>query len=140
MNSSLSAVINGLMRVQLDSEVPVISAVLTPQHFHEHAEHLRFFREHFVVKGHRGGNGLCGDHRQYRGDPATGRLIAAIPRYAAMAGQGCRAPARLARVAFPATARHNSAAEITSKNSGVACWERSRLSASTRLTKAPRLR
>lgn len=45
------AVINGLMRVQLDSEVPVISAVLTPQHFHEHAEHLRFFRQHFVVKG-----------------------------------------------------------------------------------------
>jgi 6,7-dimethyl-8-ribityllumazine synthase len=45
------AVINGLMRVQLDREVPVISAVLTPQHFHEHAEHLRFFREHFVVKG-----------------------------------------------------------------------------------------
>jgi 6,7-dimethyl-8-ribityllumazine synthase len=45
------AVINGLMRVQLDSEVPVISAVLTPQHFHEHAEHVRFFREHFVVKG-----------------------------------------------------------------------------------------
>jgi 6,7-dimethyl-8-ribityllumazine synthase len=45
------AVINGLMRVQLDSDVPVISAVLTPQHFHEHAEHLRFFREHFVVKG-----------------------------------------------------------------------------------------
>jgi 6,7-dimethyl-8-ribityllumazine synthase len=45
------AVINGLMRVQLDSDVPVISAVLTPQHFHEHAEHVRFFREHFVVKG-----------------------------------------------------------------------------------------
>jgi 6,7-dimethyl-8-ribityllumazine synthase len=45
------AVINGLMRVQLDSDVPVISAVLTPQHFHEHAEHMRFFREHFLVKG-----------------------------------------------------------------------------------------
>jgi 6,7-dimethyl-8-ribityllumazine synthase len=45
------AVINGLMRVQLDTDVPVLSAVLTPQHFHEHAEHLRFFREHFVVKG-----------------------------------------------------------------------------------------
>ncbi|WP_457825121.1 6,7-dimethyl-8-ribityllumazine synthase, partial [Staphylococcus aureus] len=30
------AVINGLMRVQLDSDVPVLSAVLTPQHFHEH--------------------------------------------------------------------------------------------------------
>ncbi|CAN5537309.1 6,7-dimethyl-8-ribityllumazine synthase [soil metagenome] len=45
------AVINGLMRVQLDGDVPVISAVLTPQHFHEHEEHTRFFREHFVVKG-----------------------------------------------------------------------------------------
>ena len=46
-----SAVIDGLMRVQLDTEVPVISAVLTPQQFHEHATHTAFFREHFVVKG-----------------------------------------------------------------------------------------
>ncbi|MDB5656249.1 MAG: ribH 2 [Tardiphaga sp.] len=42
---------SGLMRVQLDCDIPVISAVLTPQHFHEHAEHSRFFQEHFVVKG-----------------------------------------------------------------------------------------
>ena len=45
------AVINGLMRVQLDSGVPVISAVLTPKNYHEHDEHRRFFAEHFVVKG-----------------------------------------------------------------------------------------
>jgi 6,7-dimethyl-8-ribityllumazine synthase len=45
------AVISGLMRVQLDTDVPIISAVLTPQHFHEHADHQRFFHEHFVVKG-----------------------------------------------------------------------------------------
>ncbi|KNZ33037.1 MAG: riboflavin synthase subunit beta [Methylibium sp. NZG] len=45
------AVVNGLMRVQLDSEVPVISCVLTPKNFHEHEEHRRFFAEHFVVKG-----------------------------------------------------------------------------------------
>ncbi len=45
------AVISALMRVQLDTEVPVISAVLTPQRFHAHEEHQRFFREHFVVKG-----------------------------------------------------------------------------------------
>ena len=45
------AVISGLMRVQLDSGVPVISAVLTPKDFHEHAEHRRFYAEHFVVKG-----------------------------------------------------------------------------------------
>lgn len=45
------AVISGLMRVQLDTQVPVISAVLTPKNFHDHDEHRRFFAEHFVVKG-----------------------------------------------------------------------------------------
>ena len=45
------AVISGLMRVQLDTGVPVFSAVLTPHHFHEHEEHRRFFSEHFVIKG-----------------------------------------------------------------------------------------
>ena len=45
------AVISGLMRVQLDTRVPVISAVLTPQHFHEHDDHKKFFYDHFVVKG-----------------------------------------------------------------------------------------
>jgi 6,7-dimethyl-8-ribityllumazine synthase len=45
------AVINGLMRVQLDTDVPIISAVLTPHHFHDHAEHATFFAEHFAVKG-----------------------------------------------------------------------------------------
>jgi 6,7-dimethyl-8-ribityllumazine synthase len=45
------AVINGLMQVQLDTDVPVISAVLTPHHFHEHEEHAAFFAEHFTVKG-----------------------------------------------------------------------------------------
>ena len=45
------AVIDGLMRVQLDTEVPVLSAVLTPRDFHEHEEHQRFFSEHFVKKG-----------------------------------------------------------------------------------------
>ena len=46
-----SAVIDGLMRVQLDSGVPVLSAVLTPRDFHEHDDHHRFFGEHFVKKG-----------------------------------------------------------------------------------------
>src|SRR5690349_11105384 len=41
------AVIDALMAVQLEVEVPVISAVLTPQQFHEHAEHRAFFHEHF---------------------------------------------------------------------------------------------
>jgi 6,7-dimethyl-8-ribityllumazine synthase len=46
-----AAVIDGLMRVQLDCDVPVFSAVLTPRDFHEHDDHHRFFREHFVKKG-----------------------------------------------------------------------------------------
>jgi 6,7-dimethyl-8-ribityllumazine synthase len=45
------AVIDGLMRVQLDTLVPVFSVVLTPHHFHDHAPHERFYREHFVTKG-----------------------------------------------------------------------------------------
>ncbi|MGB4115848.1 MAG: 6,7-dimethyl-8-ribityllumazine synthase [Polaromonas sp.] len=45
------AVIDGLMRVQLDTGIPVISAVLTPKDFHEHADHLTFFSAHFVKKG-----------------------------------------------------------------------------------------
>lgn len=45
------AVISGLMQVQLETQVPVISAVLTPHHFHEHATHQAFFHQHFLVKG-----------------------------------------------------------------------------------------
>jgi len=46
-----AAVIDGLMRVQLDSDVPVFSAVLTPRDFHETEEHQQFFLAHFVKKG-----------------------------------------------------------------------------------------
>src|SRR6187399_3539559 len=44
-------VIKALMDVQLKTEVPVFSAVLTPQQFHESAVHHDFFRKHFVIKG-----------------------------------------------------------------------------------------
>ncbi|WP_417317103.1 6,7-dimethyl-8-ribityllumazine synthase [Emcibacter sp.] len=46
-----AAVIDGLMRVQLDTGVPVFSAVLTPHNFHETEDHQNFFRGHFVIKG-----------------------------------------------------------------------------------------
>jgi 6,7-dimethyl-8-ribityllumazine synthase len=46
-----SAVIDGLMRVQLDTGMPVFSAVLTPRDFHDHEEHRNFFTAHFVKKG-----------------------------------------------------------------------------------------
>ncbi|HEY5110669.1 MAG TPA: 6,7-dimethyl-8-ribityllumazine synthase [Acidimicrobiales bacterium] len=45
------AVVSGLMRVQLDTDVPVLSVVLTPHHFHDHAEHEAFFAGHLARKG-----------------------------------------------------------------------------------------
>ncbi len=46
-----AAVIDALMRVQMQTGVPVLSAVLTPRDFHDHVEHRRFFSEHLVHKG-----------------------------------------------------------------------------------------
>lgn len=45
------AVIGGLMQVQLETGVPVLSAVLTPHHFHEHETHRSFFFGHLETKG-----------------------------------------------------------------------------------------
>jgi 6,7-dimethyl-8-ribityllumazine synthase len=44
-------VIKALMDVQLRTEVPVFSAVVTPEQFHETAAHFDFFRKHFATKG-----------------------------------------------------------------------------------------
>ena len=44
-------VVAALMQVQLATETPVFSIVLTPHHFHEHEVHERFFHQHFRVKG-----------------------------------------------------------------------------------------
>ena len=46
-----NTVVSALMDVQLATDVPVFSVVLTPLHFHEHEEHRRFFHAHFVHKG-----------------------------------------------------------------------------------------
>jgi 6,7-dimethyl-8-ribityllumazine synthase len=44
-------VLDAMMRVQLDTDTPVFSAVLTPHHFQETPAHIAFFEEHFVGKG-----------------------------------------------------------------------------------------
>ena len=46
-----SAVVDGLMRVGLDTQVPVLSVSLTPHHFQETDHHKAIFRDHFVQKG-----------------------------------------------------------------------------------------
>ncbi|MDC1213806.1 6,7-dimethyl-8-ribityllumazine synthase [Rhodospirillales bacterium] len=46
------AVVTGLMNVQLKTETPMFSVVLTPHQFSEGAaEHIAFFSTHFVTKG-----------------------------------------------------------------------------------------
>ncbi len=44
-------VIQALMQVQLATETPVFSVVLTPHHFHERETHQGFFQAHFRQKG-----------------------------------------------------------------------------------------
>ncbi|HIK79391.1 MAG TPA: 6,7-dimethyl-8-ribityllumazine synthase, partial [Porticoccaceae bacterium] len=46
-----SAVIDNLMRVQMDTAMPVFSAVLTPQNFDAGEEHTAYFKNHFIEKG-----------------------------------------------------------------------------------------
>lgn len=45
------AVIDGMMRVQLDTGVPILSIVMTPHNYHFHEDHHKFFFDHMVVKG-----------------------------------------------------------------------------------------
>ena len=53
-------VVNALMQVQLSTETPIFSVVLTPHHFHDHEVHQRFFHEHFRVKGHEAARACAG--------------------------------------------------------------------------------
>lgn len=46
-----STVVEGLMRAQMDTDVPVLSVVLTPHNYQESEPHNAFFRDHFVLKG-----------------------------------------------------------------------------------------
>ena len=47
----MQTVVKAMMDVQLETGVPMILAVHTPHHFHEHAEHRKYFLRHFAVKG-----------------------------------------------------------------------------------------
>ncbi|MZR29067.1 6,7-dimethyl-8-ribityllumazine synthase [Sneathiella litorea] len=49
-------VLDAMMQVQLDSGVPILSVVLTPHHFQETEAHMKFFKEHFVIKGQEAAN------------------------------------------------------------------------------------
>lgn len=51
-----STVLDALMQLQLELEVPVLSVVLTPHHFEETAARENFFFDHFKVKGKEAAN------------------------------------------------------------------------------------
>ncbi|HSW48324.1 MAG TPA: 6,7-dimethyl-8-ribityllumazine synthase [Candidatus Saccharimonadales bacterium] len=45
-------VLDGIMKVSLETKTPVLSVVLTPQKFDEtNSEHIKFFQKHLVIKG-----------------------------------------------------------------------------------------
>jgi len=46
-----SSVLDGLMNLQLELEIPILSLVLTPQHFDQGGTDEKFFFEHFRIKG-----------------------------------------------------------------------------------------
>ena len=46
-----SSVLDAMMDVQLKSELPILSVVLTPHHFSDSQEHHDFFFAHFKIKG-----------------------------------------------------------------------------------------
>jgi 6,7-dimethyl-8-ribityllumazine synthase len=46
-----STVLDAMMQIQLETEVPILSVVLTPHQFQESDAHNSFFSEHFKLKG-----------------------------------------------------------------------------------------
>jgi 6,7-dimethyl-8-ribityllumazine synthase len=59
------AVVNGLMRVALDTGVPLLSVSLTPHHFQPTEHHIGVFARHFLEKGREAAQAalLIGDTR-----------------------------------------------------------------------------
>ena len=52
------AVSDSVMKIQLEQEIPIIYAVLTPHHFHDNSTHEAFFTEHLKKKGVEAANAL----------------------------------------------------------------------------------
>ena len=60
-----AAVVEGLMRVQLDTGVPVFTGVLTPKDFVSEGQ-AEFFEQHFVIKGKEAAQACGQTLSQYR--------------------------------------------------------------------------
>jgi len=51
-----ATVLDAMMNIQLELEVPILSVVLTPHQFQETEAHKNFFFEHFKIKGKEAAN------------------------------------------------------------------------------------
>ena len=51
-----TTVLDAMMQVSLETEIPILSVVLTPHHFHDGEEHHQFFYNHFLKKGEEAAN------------------------------------------------------------------------------------
>lgn len=71
-----SAVIDGMMRVQLDCGVPILSTVLTPHNFQETPELIQFFSDHFVMKGREAAH-ACSSILHVRAEEPVAKLVSA---------------------------------------------------------------
>lgn len=54
------AVVDGLVRVGLDTDTPVLSVSLTPHNYQETDHHNAIYRDHFVTKGREAANAALG--------------------------------------------------------------------------------
>ena len=52
------AVVNGLMQVGLETDIPVFSVSLTPHQYQETEHHSKIYSEHFIKKGEEAGNAV----------------------------------------------------------------------------------
>lgn len=52
------AVVNGLMQVGLETDIPVFSVSLTPHQYQETEHHDQIYKEHFVQKGEEAGSAV----------------------------------------------------------------------------------
>lgn len=69
-------VVSALMDAQLETGVPMLSVVLTPHHFQEHEAHIRFFTDHFLIKGHEAAKACLQIIRTMRSLPKPAALAA----------------------------------------------------------------
>ena len=46
------SILESIMQLQLEFETPIVYAILTPHHFHDHGgDHSKFFADHLIKKG-----------------------------------------------------------------------------------------